>query len=597
MSTLFQAVRQLLLLAYRCDRRRLARASAMLAVGFLSTPLIALCLKSLTTAALRHDVGTAVRLALATALLLVLELMMNHFAHLSYFELGDLGEVELQNELITLAHGDSGLERLDTPAYADTLALVREDLPRTRASLEAVLQLGGLALQMALTAVLLGLLSPWLLLLPLAGAVPVAAGNRAQRLVDRAKEDCAPLIRMGRHLLETGTTHASAKEIRLAGADGVLIDRHHRDWERTTAVLWHAQSAGALLRAAGQTTFAAAYGGAIYLVVRQALHGGAGLGDVILVITLAAQVSFQVSNALGLLTILQGAGRTMERLGELRGLAAPAPAQEPEGGAPAVPVVLARGIRLEEVSFHYPDSDRRILDAVTLDIPAGTALAVVGENGAGKSTLVKLLCGLYQPTSGRILVDGMDLAGLDRREWQRRVSTLFQDFARLELRLRDNIGIGDLAALDDDHALQAAIDAAEADPVRAQVTGGLDGLLGRSYGDGTELSGGQWQKLGLVRALLRRRPLLVALDEPASALDATAEHALFERFAGLVAEARADTGAVTLLVSHRFSTVRMADLIVVLEQGRIAEVGSHADLVASGGLYAELYDLQARVYA
>ena len=593
MNTLSLAVRHLLLLAYRCDPRRLARAAAMLAVGFLSTPLIALCLKSLTTAAVQHHATTAVRLGVATALLLVLELMMNHFAHLTYFELGDLAEVELQNELITLAHGSSGLERLDTPAYADTLALVREELPRTRPSLEAVLQLGGLALQMGLTSVLLGLLNPWLLLLPLAGAVPVAAGNRAQRLIDRAKERSAPLVRIGRHLLEAATTHASAKEIRLAGADSVLIDRHLRDWDETTALLRRAQTAAALLRAAGQLTFAAAYGGAIYLVVRQALHGGAGLGDVILVITLAAQVSFQVSTALGLLTVLQGAGRTVERLRELR-----APADSTRvGGTADVPLVLARGIRLEQVGFSYPDSERRVLDSVTLDIPAGTALAVVGENGAGKSTLVKLLCGLYQPTSGRILVDGVDLADCDQGLWQRSVATLFQDFVRLELRLRDNTGIGDLARIDDDAALEQALDDADAGPVRAQIPGGLDGLLGRSYGDGTELSGGQWQKLGLARALLRRRPLLVALDEPASALDATAEHALFTRFAGLVAEARAETGAVTLLVSHRFSTVRMADLIVVLDRGRVSEIGSHADLVAGEGLYAELYGLQARVYA
>ncbi|SCF39709.1 ATP-binding cassette, subfamily B [Micromonospora matsumotoense] len=593
--TTILAARHLLRLAFRCDPGRLARAAAMLAAGFLSTPLIALCLKSLTTAAVNHDSGTAARLALTTAALLVFELMMNHFAHLSYFELGDLSEVELQNELITLAHGVGNLERLDTPAYADTLALVREELPRTRASLEAVLQLGGLVLQMVLTAVLLGSLNTWLLLLPIAGAIPVLAGNRAQRLVDRAKEETAALTRLGRHLLETTTTLASVKEIRLSGAEAMLIERHQRDWATTTTALRRAQTGAALLRAAGQLTFAAAYGGAIYLVVRQALQGGSGLGDVILVIALAAQISFQVSNGLGLLTIVQTAGGTMERIRTLRTAAAsPAPAGP---GSAHLPAVLTRGIRLDHVSFHYPNSDRKILDDVTLDIPAGTALAVVGENGAGKSTLVKLLCGLYRPTSGRILVDDVDLASAAPAEWQRRVSTLFQDFARLELRLRDNTGIGDLDRIDDDQALHQAIDRAEAGAVRALVPDGLDGLLGRGYGDGTELSGGQWQKLGLARTLLRRGPLLVALDEPASALDATAEQALFERFADLVTETRADTGAVTVLVSHRFSTVRMADLIVVLEQGSVSEVGTHADLAASGGLYAELYHLQARAYA
>ncbi|GJF30480.1 ABC transporter permease [Kitasatospora sp. NE20-6] len=615
MTTLLLAVRRLLRLAVLCDARRLTRAVALMTVGYLATPLIAVCLKSLTTAAVARSAGTATWLALTTALLLVLELMMTHFAHLSYFELGELEELALQNEVIGLAHGTAGLEDLDRPGWADTLALVREELPRTRASLEAVLQLGGVALQLGVTAVLLGMLSPWLVLLPAAAVVPVAAGNRAQRLVEHAKETTAPGIRLGRHLLEAATAQASAREIRLAGAEAVLIGRHRQTWQRADAALRRAHLTAALLRAAGQLVFAAGYGAAIFVVARQAVDGGAGLGDVILVIALAAQISLQVSTALGLLTVLQGAGRTLQRLADLTGRSAPpAPADGPGPSAPAAPpahagtaetdgpagpagppAVLARGIRLENVSFRYPGSDRPVLDDITLDIPAGSALALVGENGAGKSTLVKLLCGLYRPTSGRILVDGEDLAAYGPA-WQRRAATLFQDFARLELRLRDNVGIGDLDRLGDDGAIHAALASAEAGPVTGLVPGGLDGLLGRSYGDGAELSGGQWQKLGLARALLRRRPLLVALDEPASALDATAEHALFERFADLAAEARTGSGAVTLLVSHRFSTVRMADRIVVLEHGRIRESGSHADLVAADGLYAELYDLQARVY-
>ncbi|RKE17801.1 ABC transporter ATP-binding protein [Streptomyces sp. TLI_171] len=591
MTDLLPALRHLLTLAWQCDPRRLLRAAAMMAAGCLATPLIALCLKGLTVQALAGHAGAAVLLGLAAAVLLVLELMMGHFAHLAYFELGDLGEVELQNRLVALAHGRPGLEELDTPRFADTLALVRDDLPRTRASLEAALQLAGLALQLALTAVLLGLLDPWLLLLPLLGAVPVLAGNRAQRLLDAAKEAAAPHQRLGRHLLDVATGHATAKEARLAGAAPFLLARHHREWHAGTRLLGRAHTRAAALRAGGQLCFALGYAAAIWLVVRQAQHGASPLGDVILVITLAAQLSLQVGTAIQLLTVLQDAGRTAARLDALR----PSTAAAVDG--PLAPLVLARGIRLERVSFQYPGSTRRVLDEVTLDIPAGTALAVVGENGAGKSTLIKLLCGLYRPTAGRILVDGVDLAATDPADWQRRIATLFQDFARLELRLRDNTGIGDLDRIDDDPALTAALDAAEAGPVAAAVPGGLDGLIGRSYGDGVDLSGGQWQKLGLARALLRPEPLLLVLDEPASALDAAAEQALFERFARLVADSRARTGAVSVLVSHRFSTVRMADLIVVLEHGRLAQAGAHEELLAAGGLYAELYRLQARVYA
>lgn len=592
MTTLIHAVRRLLRLAAHCDARRLTHAVLLMTVGYLATPLIAVSLKELTTAAIDGTGSTATWLALTTALLLVVELTMNHFAHLSYFELGELEELSLQAEVISIAHGDRGLEKLDRADVADALTLIREELPRTRAALEAVLQLGGLGLQMAVTAVLLGLLNPWLLLLPLFAVVPVLVGNRAQLLVDRGKEATAPENRLGRHLLELATTHASVKEVRLSGAASVLIERHGRDWRRATGILARAHAKAGLLRAAGQLAFAAAYGGAIYLVARQTVNAGAGagIGDVILVITLAAQVSLQVSSALTLLSVLQGAGRTLQRLDGLR-----EPRPEVTAGV-AVPEVMTAGIRLEGVTFRYPGQERPVLDDVTLDIPAGAALAVVGENGAGKSTLVKLLCGLYRPTAGRILVDGVDLEECDPQLWQHRVATLFQDFARLELRLRDNVGIGDLERLDDDAALAQVLETADCGPALARVDGDLDGLLGRGYGDGAELSGGQWQKLGLARALMRRRPLLVALDEPASALDATAEHALFERFADLAAQARADTGAITLLVSHRFSTVRMADLIVVLEGGRVSQVGSHAELAAAEGLYAELYRLQARVY-
>ncbi len=257
---------------------------------------------------------------------------------------------------------------------------------------------------------------------------------------------------------------------------------------------------------------------------------------------------------------------------------------------------LTEGIRLENVGFSYPGSDRPVLRGIDFTIPAGGTLALVGENGAGKSTLVKLLCGLYQPTEGRILVDGTDLRDLPPERWNTKVAPLFQDFARLELLVRENVGIGAVGSIGDDEALGAAMDLAGARGTLDRIEGGLDGLLGRGYGDGAELSGGQWQSLGLARSLVRESPLLLMFDEPASALDATAEHAVFERFGDAAMRARHGAGAVTLFVSHRFSTVRMAERIVVLGDGRVQESGSHEELMERRGVYAELFDLQARVY-
>jgi ATP-binding cassette subfamily B protein len=321
----------------------------------------------------------------------------------------------------------------------------------------------------------------------------------------------------------------------------------------------------------------------------------------------------QVSGILGVLSLLQVAGRTTDRMEALRAAAADAGLTDPacagdsartgKGGGngaaadrPAVPERLTRGITLDDVSFRYPGADRPVLSHVSVHIPAGAVLALVGENGAGKSTLVKLLCGLYRPGGGRILVDGEDLAGLAPEEWRARVATLFQDFQRIELTLGESIGHGDIDRIDDAGAIGTAAGKARAGRVLAAVPGGLEGYVGHSYHDGTDLSGGQWQILGLARALMRRHPLLLILDEPAAALDASAEHDLFERYASSAGQAGREDGGITVLISHRFSTVAMADLIAVLDHGRLTEYGTHRELMDGGGLYAELFTLQARAY-
>jgi len=337
------------------------------------------------------------------------------------------------------------------------------------------------------------------------------------------------------------------------------------------------------------------------LELHGALHRHASAGDLILVITLAVQVSVQVSGALGVLSLLQIARRTTDRIGKLRAAAAaPAPstgaALAGTADAAGVPGRLAHGITLEDVSFTYPGAERPVLSGVSLHIPAGSVLALVGENGAGKSTLVKLLSGLYQPTSGRILIDGQDLAGLDTARWRSRIAALFQDFHRIELTLRESIGHGDITRADDTKAVSAAVEKARADRVLRVVPGGLTGYVGHSYTDGTALSGGQWQTVGLARTLMRHHPLLLIFDEPAAALDASAEHHLFERYASSAGQTGREDGGITVLISHRFSTVGMADLIAVLDHGQLTEYGTHHELMTTGGLYAELFTLQARAY-
>ena len=257
------------------------------------------------------------------------------------------------------------------------------------------------------------------------------------------------------------------------------------------------------------------------------------------------------------------------------------------------------------MSFAYPGTERLVLDDVNLELPAGAVVAIVGENGAGKTTLVKLLAKLYEPTAGRILVDGAELARMPADEWRARLAGAFQDFFRFEFRARHTVGVGDVPRLDDEPAVVTAVGRAGADDVVGRLTAGLETQLGPTWPEGVEVSFGQWQKLALARGFMRDHPLLLVLDEPTAALDAETEHALFERYAAAARAAVRSSGRrvrdhgdgrITILVSHRFSTVRMADLIVVLDGARVAEVGTHEELMAKRGQYAELYGIQAAAY-
>jgi ATP-binding cassette subfamily B protein len=262
------------------------------------------------------------------------------------------------------------------------------------------------------------------------------------------------------------------------------------------------------------------------------------------------------------------------------------------------PRALASGVSIRNVSFAYANSERPVLIDIDLDLRPGQRVAVVGENGAGKTTLVSLLCGFHQPTAGAITIDGTPLPHLDQRAWQRRVTAVFQEAARLEVELGESVGTGDLSidgrgntAVASHERVATAVDQAGLAELVDRFPDGLDTRLGRRFPNGHEISGGQWQKVLHARSTVREQPLLRVLDEPTAALDAQSEQDLFNR----ILHNSADT-AITVFVSHRFSTVRDADHIVVLENGRVVEQGTHDDLVQAAGAYAELYERQARHY-
>jgi ATP-binding cassette, subfamily B, bacterial len=267
----------------------------------------------------------------------------------------------------------------------------------------------------------------------------------------------------------------------------------------------------------------------------------------------------------------------------------PSIALAPAGRGVPAPVRHRQGLELRHLGFRYPNGAEPVLRDVTCTLHAGETVAVVGENGAGKTTLVKLLTRLYDPTAGQIVLDGVPLADYDLTDLRRRISVLFQDFFHFSLSARDNIGVGDVDRAEDRERVLAAARWSGADAVVAKLPRGLDTPLDRTFTGGVDLSGGEWQKVATARAAMRDAALVV-LDEPTAALDAQAEYDLFRRFRELA------QGRTVLLISHRFSTVRMADRILVLEGGRIVEDGSHAELVTLGGRYAALYELQAGRY-
>ena len=269
------------------------------------------------------------------------------------------------------------------------------------------------------------------------------------------------------------------------------------------------------------------------------------------------------------------------------------PQRLPAVASSTLPVLSAseRGIRLADVSFRYPGQKKWVLRHVDLFIPEGQSVAIVGQNGAGKTTLIKLVSRLYEPTEGRIFLDGKDLRDWDRDALLARFGVVFQDFNQYQLKFRENVGVGSVEHLEDEPRIVRAASQGGADPVLAGLASGLDTPLGRWFQDGAELSGGQWQKIALARGFMREEADILVLDEPTAALDAEAEHAVFERFQELT------KGRTTIIISHRFPTVRMADRILVVENGVIAEDGTHAELVAAARTYARLYELQARGYA
>jgi ATP-binding cassette subfamily B protein len=580
--------------AWRASRGRLIAILAVTVLNYASWPLTPLVLKHITDAVLARDAHDATVWSIFLPLLALFNAIGSHLLHVLFVEIADQNVIDLTGDIAELAQGPDGLAHLERADYADEIELIRNESKWRYGAVSAAVTAIGVTIQLGLTVLLLAQLQPILLLLLVLAIAPLAATRWSWRSFWSVWRGNADRMRRSNHYADLAMRADAAKEVRLFGLEQEVRNRMRTSRTGIRDDLFRQDLRGVAVTATGFTVFALGYVGALYLVVRGAVRGAQTAGDVVLAVTLAGQTNRLVFAVVQALQRLQFAAAATDRIRGVRRVIAELypPRDEPH---PA-PLRLEQGIRAERLGFRYPGTDVDVLRDVDLELPAGSTVAFVGENGAGKSTLVKLLCRFYDPIAGRIAVDGVDLAGIDAEAWRTRIAAGFQDFVRFELLAQESVGVGDLPLVGDRQAVERAVERGAARDVVDELSAGLDTPLGTTQA-GTELSGGQWQKLALARAMMRERPLLLILDEPTSALDAHAEHELFERYAESARAVAKATGGIAIFVSHRFSTVRMADLIVVVAERGIAERGTHEELVALGGVYAELYALQASAYA
>jgi len=481
---------------------------------------------------------------------------------------------------------------LDLTAYEDPVFYDRLERARVQATdrLVMIQSIGRLELQV-ITAVAYSaavmFYSPWLMLLLVLAVVPAFLGETHFAFLGYAKNfRQTPIKRQLDYLRQAGATKEAAKELKLFNLAGFFTQRFAKlsdvIYEQDVELARKRLGIGSILSFISTGGY---YGGYAYVIWRT-VAGRLTIGTFYFLITAIMQAS---SNIQQVFSTLSGIADQALFLTDLLAFFQMKPTIQSKPNALPAPRPIRRGFEFRDVSFRYPGSSRLVVDHLNFHLHPGERVALIGENGQGKTTIVKLITRLYDPTDGQILLDGVDLREYDLEDLYREIGVIFQDFMRYEMTARENIAVGKIDEVEDLTRLQDAAQKSLADEVIARLPGKYDQMLGRRFDGGVDLSGGEWHKLALARAYLRNSQLFI-LDEPTAALDARSEFEVFKRFAELT------TGKMALFISHRFSTVRMADRIIVLENGRIAEEGKHDELTHLGGRYAEMFEMQAASY-
>jgi ATP-binding cassette subfamily B protein len=482
--------------------------------------------------------------------------------------------------------------RLDLTTYEDPVFYDRLERARVQATdrLAMIQQMGRLVQQVITTLVFSAALawaSPWLVLLLAAGVLPSFLGETHYAFLGYAKNfRQTPAKRQMDYLRQVAGSREGAKEVKLFGLNKFFTTRFqalaNQIYVEDVALSRSKLLVGGLLGIIGTLGY---YGAYVYVIWRT-LHGSYDIGQFTFLTTAIQQAS---SNLQQVFSTASGIADQALFLTDLIAFFDMKPTVDSNPNGLPTPKTIRKGFQFLNVSFTYPGTDRTVLKNFNLTLSPGERIALIGENGQGKTTVVKLITRLYDPTEGQILLDGIDLREYSLEDLHRNIGVIFQDFMRFEMTARENIAVGRIDQSNQQNDIELAAHKSLADTVVIKLAGGYDQMLGRRFEGGVELSGGEWQKMALARAYLRDAQLLI-LDEPTAALDARSELEVFERFAELT------EGKMALLISHRFSTVRMADRIVVLSGGRLIEEGNHQELMDRNGLYASMFEMQAASY-
>jgi len=481
---------------------------------------------------------------------------------------------------------------LDLTAYEDPVFYDRLERARVQATDRlGMIQSIGRLVQQVITAASLSvsilLFSPWLLLLLIAGILPAFFGESHFAFLGYEKNfRQTPIRRELDYLRVLGGSREAAKELKLFGLKGFLVARFTRLSDRiyreNVDLARRRLVAGSLLSLVGTVGYYSAY---VYVIWRTVM-GSLTIGSLTFLTGAIVQASGNIEQ---IFSILSSIADQALFLTDLLAFFEMKPTISSKPGALPAPRPIVQGFEFRNVSFHYPGASRMVINGLNLHLRAGERVALIGENGEGKTTLVKLMTRLYDPVEGQVLLDGIDLREYDLDDLYREIGVIFQDFMRYEMTARENIAVGRIDEINDFHLLKTAADKSMASEVIERLPRDYEQMLGRRFENGMDLSGGEWQKIALARAYLRDAQVLI-LDEPTAALDARSEFEVFQRFAELT------TGKSALFISHRFSTVRMADRIVVMHNGQIAEDGNHNNLLSLGGRYASMFEMQAASY-